>query len=252
MAIDQSDLVQYLDEYLAIREIEDYPNALNGLQVESDRPVRKLTVAVDACEATIDLAVSQGADFMMVHHGLFWAGLEPIAGRHWRRVRKLIENGVALYSAHLPLDVHHEVGNNMVLATMLGMEPTGWFGEAGGRPIGVHGTLEMSLDEFVQRVTDRLGVAPQVIAKGPARVSRLGIITGSGGDSIRDARDAGVDTFLTGEGPHHSYFDAEEWGLNVIYAGHYATETVGVKALGARLALKFGVSWKFADHPTGM
>ncbi len=252
MAIHLTDLVQYLDEYLSIESIEDYPNAVNGLQVESERPVRKLMVAVDACQATIDMAVARKADFMIVHHGLFWAGLEPITGRHWRRVRTLIEHGIGLYAAHLPLDVHPEVGNNIVLATMLGLEPTGWFGEAGGRPIGVAGTLDASRDELVGRVSDRLGVVPHVIDTGPARVARLGIITGGAGDSIRDARDAGLDTFLTGEGRHHSFFDAEEWGLNVIYAGHYATETVGVKALGAHLATKFDVSWEFADHPTGM
>lgn len=252
MSVDNQELVRYLDEFLRIREIEDYPNALNGLQVHGERPVHRITVAVDACEATIDMAIAHEADFMVVHHGLFWAGLQPIAGPHGRRIRKLIEHGLALYSAHLPLDMHPEVGNNMVLATMLGIEPTGWFGAFKSRPIGVTGMLDVSRDELMARVEAALGVAPKSIPKGPDRVARIGIITGAGGDSIREACDAGLDTFITGEGPHHSYFDAEELGLNVLYAGHYATETVGVKALGSHIAERFGVACHFADHPTGL
>lgn len=252
MAVGLLELVEHLDEFLGIRDFVDAPNALNGLQVESDRDVTRLVVAVDACQTTIDAAAQRGAQLMVVHHGLFWGGLQPIVGRHWRRMRTLIDRKIALYAAHLPLDAHPDVGNNAVLARALGVEQEGWFGEYHGRPIGVHGRLEIPRNDLVNRVREQLGVQPTVIATGPPDVARIGIITGGAGDMIDAAREAGLDTYITGEGAHHTYFDAEEWGINVLHAGHYATETVGVKALGAHLGKRFGLDWEFVDHPTGL
>lgn len=245
-------VVAYLDRYLRIAELPDWPNALNGLQVENDGRVTCIAAAVDVCQATIEAAHHAGADLLLVHHGLFWGGLEPITGRHGRRVGTLVRAGIALYAAHLPLDVHPDVGNNAVLAAQLGLEQVERFGEHEGVPIGVAGRLETGRDELLQRLAELLGATPRLLPGGPARTRRVGVITGAGGGMIAAARDAGVDTYVTGEGPHHTYFDAEEWGLNVIYAGHYATETVGVKALGAHLAERFGLEWQFLDHPTGL
>ncbi len=252
MPIDLRDLTAYLDGYLRSSEVPDEPNALNGLQLENGGIVNRVAAAVDACLATIDAAAERGANLMLVHHGLFWSGLESITGRHGRRIRRLIEAGIALYSAHIPLDIHPDVGNNAVLADMLGIHDRDWFGDYRGVPIGVAGTLEITRDELVARIREQLAVDPHVIATGPEQTHRVGVITGAAGDMIRQARDAGVDTYLTGEGAHYTYFDAEEWGLNVIYAGHYATETVGVKALAAHLEQKFGLPWEFIDHPTGL
>ena len=189
---------------------------------------------------------------MIVHHGLFWGATAPITETYYRRLASLIKNDIRLYSCHLPLDAHPEVGNNHVLARQLGLTPTGKFGEFEGVPLGVTACAEMSRDEFVQRVRDTLRVDPLVIAAGPSEVRRVGVLTGGGGSLIRSAVSAGLDMYLTGEGPHHTYFDAEEAGINVIYAGHYATETVGVQALGEHLRQRFGLSVVFLDHPTGL
>jgi dinuclear metal center YbgI/SA1388 family protein len=252
MSVDLSELTDYLDGYLQIGDVGDSDRALNGLQVENSGKVHHIAGAVDACQAIIDTSTAGGSNFLLVHHGLFWGGLEAITGRHCRRIRKLIETDTALYSAHIPLDVHREIGNNALVARMLGVQEEDWFGEHYGQAIGLAGSLEVSLDELVGRVRLHLGVEPRVVAGGPRRTSRVGIVTGGGGGLIGQAHAAGIDTFLTGEGSHHTYFDAEEWGMNLIYAGHYATETVGVRALTEHLGHRFDVPWDFVDHPTGL
>jgi dinuclear metal center YbgI/SA1388 family protein len=167
-------------------------------------------------------------------------------------VRTLIKHDIALYSAHLPLDLHPEVGNNAVLAHALSLDDIEPFGEYEGQTIGFSGTLVASREELTQRVREVLGIDPRVIATGPERITRVGVVSGGAGKLITQAAEAGLDTFVTGEGTHHTYFDAEEAGVNLIYAGHYATETVGVKALAQHLKDRFGLPWEFIDHPTGM
>ena len=247
-----NELVEYLDTYLVVADTPDGPGALNGLQVENSGSVSRIGAGVDACQATIDAAASTGVDLLLVHHGLLWGDVQPITGRHWLRLRKLIAHDVAVYSAHIPLDCHPEVGNNALLAAKLGVENQRPFGDYHGTFIGLVGELTMSRDSFIELIAQVLGVEPHVIATGPADVRRVGVVTGGGGSMIRQARDAGIDTFVTGEGGHHAYFDAEEWGVNVVYGGHYATETFGVKALAAHIEKKFGIPWEFIDHPTGL
>lgn len=247
-----ADLVRWLDDYLRIHEIRDDAVALNGLQLENAGEVTRVAVAVDACQAVFEMAGAVKADLLIVHHGLFWSGLEPLTGRHHRRVATLMKHGIALYGAHLPLDVHPVVGNNVILAGKLGMAVQGWWGEYKGAPIAVHGELDLPREALGERIATALGVAPRLLPCGPARARRVGIVTGAGGSMIAEAKAAGLDTLITGEGKHHSFFDAEELGVNVFYAGHYATETVGVQALGARLAAEHGLPWSFLDHPTGL
>jgi dinuclear metal center YbgI/SA1388 family protein len=163
-----------------------------------------------------------------------------------------LKGNLALYSAHIPLDIHPDVGNNAVLARHLGLVNTDGFGDYQGQLLGVAGDLALDRAELVDRIATILSVDPHVIGAGPVRTSRVGIITGGAGSMIEAASVAGVDTFVTGEGTHHTHFDAEELGVNVIYAGHYATETVGVKALAAHLDERFDLSWEFLDHPTGL
>lgn len=253
------DLVHYLDGYLRTGEIPDYPNALNGLQVENRGRVARVVAAVDASQQTIDGVVEQvrGAPggspvLILVHHGLFWDGTAPLTGRRYRRVRALLEHDIALYSTHLPLDVHPEVGNNVGVARVVGMDVEGWFGEYQGTPLGVYGALRVGRDELVARVVDALDTDATVIPGGPEVSARVGVITGGAGSMIAAAAAAGCDTFITGEGTHHTYFDATELGLNVIYAGHYATERVGVRSLARHVADRFGIPWEFHDHPTGL
>jgi len=250
------DIVAYADEFLRIREVADERNAVNGLQVENGGTENSIDAGVDASQGTI-ARVPTGS-LLIVHHGLFWDGNVPVTGRRYRRLSALLENDIAVYSAHIPLDLHPEVGNNVVLADRLGIEVEGWFGDYKGSAIGVWGFAPPRLgtrDAFVGEVNRALGTfAPgaRLIPGGPDRVSRVGIITGGAGNMIDAARDAGLDTYITGEGPHHTYFDAVEWGLNVIYAGHYATETLGVQALASHLGDRFDLEWEFHDHPTGL
>ncbi len=251
------EIVAYLDEYLRVREVADEPNALNGLQVENGGAVGRIVAAVDASQETIDRVVRDDAAadpaLLLVHHGLFWDGNVPVAGRRYRRLRALLQADVALYAAHLPLDLHPEVGNNVELARRIGLPVDGWFGAYRGADLGVHGPLSVPRDDLVARLAGELGGAPpHLIPGGPRHTTRVGIITGGAGNMIAAARDAGLDTFITGEGAHYTHFDAMEWGLNVIYAGHYATETVGVQALARHLADRFALPWEFHDHPTGL
>lgn len=246
-------LVTYLDDYLRIRaEVADAPEALNGLQVTNAGDVTRLAVAVDACEATIRTAATERADCLLVHHGLFWGGLRPLVGPAYRRLAELIKGNIALYAAHLPLDRHPDVGNNAVLARRLGVEVLGEFGDYHGAPIGVWGERPGSRADLARTLTDVLGAAPRLLPFGPERVRRVGVVTGAGGALISQAAAAGLDTYITGEGQHWTFFDAEELRLNVFYAGHYATETVGVKALAEHLAAKFDLPSVFLDHPTGL
>ena len=245
-------LVAYLDAYLRVADVRDAPAALNGLQVANGGRVSRVAAAVDLCEATVRMAASAGADFLLVHHGLFWGGLRPLVGPHHRRVAALLAHNVALYGAHLPLDRHPDVGNNPLLARRLGVAIQGEFGEHDGQTIGVWGEVDLARDVFARGLGEALGAAPRALAFGPERVRRVGIVTGAAGDMIPQAAARGLDTFVTGEGPHWTFFDAQELGVNVFYGGHYATETFGVKALAEHIAATFDLPWIFLDHPTGL
>jgi dinuclear metal center YbgI/SA1388 family protein len=248
MGMTSLDLARYLDGLLENSEIKEYPNALNGLQIENTKKVEKIFAAVDACEATIQAAVAAGADLLLVHHGLFWSGLRPVTGPTYRKLRALLAADIAVYSSHLPLDAHPVYGNNAVFADMLN------FPKRRDPFLGIGWKVEVDLDrsELLDRVAGAVGGRVHLAPGGPARVRRVGVVTGGAGGEVFRAAAEGVDTFLTGEGSHWTYTAAEEAGINLIYAGHYATETFGVKALAAHVAEKFGLAWEFFDHPTGL
>ncbi|MFW6097716.1 MAG: Nif3-like dinuclear metal center hexameric protein [Chloroflexota bacterium] len=249
----REDLTNYLDAYLRIDEIDDY--GPQGIQVEAaTEEIERVALAVDTAPAVIEAAAGWGADMLLVHHGVLWGEMGPIAGPLGRRVRALIENDIHLYSAHLPLDAHPEVGNNAELARMFGIEIEEWWCEPKGTPLAVLGDAppDTTLEPFVAQIEQALNTEARVLAQGPQRVSRVAILSGFGADQIAQAGEMGADTFLTGERSHTSYWAATDHNMNVIYAGHYATETVGVKALGRHLAQKFGLEVQFFDFPTGM
>jgi dinuclear metal center YbgI/SA1388 family protein len=247
------EVVAHLDAYLRIEEIPDHEHALNGLEVENSGVVTSIVAAVDASQRTIDgvAATCPAGALLLVHHGLFWDGNRPIRGRRYRRVRKLFDHDIAVYAAHIPLDVHPVVGNNAVLARQLGINDPVPFDTYRGVPFGAAGALAMPRDVLTARVAELLGGPVQLIPGGPERTACVGVITGAAGDRIAAAASAGVDTFITGEGAHHTVFDALELHINMLFAGHYATETVGVKALAEPLSARFGLPWQFHDHPTG-
>jgi len=249
-------LSAYLDDYLRIREVPDEPNAVNGLQAENlSGRASRIVAAVDASLQTIEsIPASREPALLLVHHGLLWDGNLPVTGRRYRRLRALLTRDVALYSAHIPLDIHPVVGNNARLAQALELRSTEAFDLYRGVPLGVQGTLEPPLarEALVERIDQLLHTRSRLLPGGPPLSHRVGIISGGAGGRIGAAHATGLDTYLTGEGAHHTYFDAMELGLNVIYAGHYATETLGVQALAAHLSERFGIPWEFQDHPTGL
>ncbi len=249
--MDYRQLITYLDDYLQIANIADY--GPQGLQVEANNDhVQRIALAVDTSPATIEAASNWSADLLLVHHGILWRDVERIAGPLGQRVRLLMKNRIHLYAAHLALDGHPEVGNNVVLARRLGMEVEAWWCEEMGTKIGVTGHMEKPLPKLVSQVEEMLQTKARVLERGPAEVRKLAIVTGFGADRVGEARAMGADTLLTGETSHANYWSAADYGMNVIFAGHYATETVGVQALGEHLAEQFGCSVHFFDFPTEM
>ncbi len=245
-------IVTHCDTLLATTEISDYDGAMNGLQMENRGSVTRIAATVDASLATVKLAAKAGANLLLVHHGLFWSPSHPWVGRKYELLRALLENDIAVYSSHLPLDLHPKFGNNVQLCAALGLKKLQPFFESHGQPIGFRSETALSLAELSRRLQRATGAKPRVVPGGPAICRRIGVVTGGAGGDLKTAAEEGVDTFVTGEGPHWTYALAEELGLNVLYGGHYATETFGVKALAAQLSQKFRVPWVFLDHPTGL
>ena len=247
-----SSIVRYCDHLLRIREIGDYTGAANGLQVENRGEVKRIAAAVDASLATVKMAAAARADLLIVHHGLFWAPSHPWTGPRYELLQALLDNNLAVYSSHLPLDAHPRLGNNALLCKELRLGPVRPFFKSHSQPIGLVSRRAISRTDLTTRLARALGAAPLVIPAGPAVCRRIGVVTGGAGGELRQAVEEGVDTFITGEGPHWTYALAEELKINVFYGGHYATETFGVKALAVDLSRKFRVPWSFLDHPTGL
>ena len=247
-----NEVTGYLDELLNVAQIGDYPNACNGLQVENSGGLSKIGAAVDACEAVVAEAAAAGVDLLLVHHGLFWGGLSPVTGAAYRKLRMLVEADMAVYSTHLPLDAHPRFGNNALLAEALGLEDGEPFFEEFGQPIGWKFEVEISREVLRDLLEKAVGGPVHLAPGGPVLARKIGIVTGGAGGEVAKAAREGVDTFITGEGPHWSFTAAEELGINLFYAGHYATETFGVRALAAELSKKFALPWQFIDHPTGL
>jgi dinuclear metal center YbgI/SA1388 family protein len=251
-------LARFLDDTLSTATIPDYPNAVNGVQLANVGDIQRVATAVDFSTETIAGAIDAGARLLIVHHGMFWGGLQPLTEHRHRRLWMLVTHDVAVYSSHLPLDVHAELGNNVLLAARLGLEPSGGFAKYQTIDVGVSGessVLTSVLAERAGALAAEFKGALVATPFAPDRVTRRwGICTGAGADSstLREAARRGLDTLIVGEGPHHSAIEARELGIVVLYAGHYATETLGVRALGDRLASTFGLISTFIDVPSGL
>ncbi|HEX5581156.1 MAG TPA: Nif3-like dinuclear metal center hexameric protein, partial [Gemmatimonadaceae bacterium] len=225
------EIAAHLDALLETSATPDYSPALNGLQLDARGPVRRVAAAVDLSRRTIEGAIAEGANLLVVHHGMFWGGAQRLVGAPYERLRLLMEHDVAVYSSHIPLDRHPELGNNVLLARALGLAPTGGFGEYKGVTIGVRGESELPTSELVRRADefarDHGGLAIATEHEPTRTTRRWAVLTGGGAspETIREATSAGVDTLIVGEGPHHTAVDAPEQGLVIVYAGHYATET---------------------------
>jgi len=249
--IRRDDLVAYLNEYLRVADIND-PSP-NGLQVQGADEVRRIAYAVDASLQTIRGASRERADMLIVHHGLWWGHHEQIVGNMHKRIAGLIKKNVSLYVAHLPLDCHPEVGNNVELARILGMRVREPFGDFKGTKVGVVAALPrtQSRETFAAAVGKALDATPDVLAAGPDKIRRVAIVSGGGASLAEEAARAGCDTLLTGETSHSALHHAKEAGINIVFAGHYASETVGLLALDRHIQAKFGIPGTFLAAPTG-
>ena len=244
--------VSFLDSELALSEFPK-DESINGLQVEGHGSVRKIGLAVDACGCVFETAAERNIDFLFVHHGLIWGGIRAVGGVTKKRLKALLDFGISLYACHLPLDWHPKYGNNAELLRVLSIKKMGEFGEYHGKRIGYWGKTRapLSTADFVKVVNKALGIKSSYV-DFRRKVQNIGVVSGGGWSAIHDAEELGIDTFLTGEPSHSAYHLAKEIGVNLVFAGHYATETLGVKAVGRMLKKKFGLPVEFIDYPTGL
>lgn len=252
------EIADYLDGLLDTRATPDYPAAVNGLQLQNSSAIRGVAAAVDFSTRAIEGTIAVNANLLVVHHGMFWGGVDPMVGPAYRRLKRLLENDIAVYSSHLPLDRHSEIGNNVLLARELGLKPTGLFARYESVFIGVSGESDIATQIIAQRAKQFAGNHETIIRSTripPQRkTKRWAICTGAGAsaDTLREAEEMGIDTLIVGEGPHWTAVHAEERDLAVIYAGHYATETLGVHAVARHLADKYHIESSFISASTGL
>ena len=250
-------LTQFCDDYLSANAFKDY--APNGLQVDGGRPIQRIVTGVTACEALIDVAIADGADAIMVHHGYFWKG-EPatITGMKGRRIRKLMQHGISMIGYHLPLDAHPIVGNNAMLAEILDLTITGALYPAESHPVGNIATcVPQSPDDLIAKITQALGRTPLHIAAeyhensssetSNRLIERIGICTGGAQDMIEQAALMGCDAFISGEISERTTHIARELGIDYFACGHHATERGGIQALGKIVSQEFGLPVTFID-----
>jgi dinuclear metal center YbgI/SA1388 family protein len=247
-----SNIVSYADRFLRVRNVGDWDNALNGLQIENSGRVTRIGAAVDVSTRVLTEAAKRNIDFLIVHHGLFWPGVQPVRGALRRQLRLAFENDIALYSAHLPLDIHPRVGNNAQLVAALGLKSARPFLEEKGQPVGLKIRVSLQRSRLVRQLEKALNGQVKVFGFGPKQTRAIGVVTGAAGSEIYRVAGEGIDTFITGEAPHWAAVAAEELGVNLLLGGHYATEVFGVKALAAHLSKRFRVPWEFIDFPTGL
>ncbi|HVU18887.1 MAG TPA: Nif3-like dinuclear metal center hexameric protein [Candidatus Didemnitutus sp.] len=244
------DVVAFCDQRTRRAAFEDFPGAVNGLQVASDGRVTKIGAAVDAGLVPFEKAVECGVDFLIVHHGLFWGGVQPLVGSVYERYACLVRGNCAVYSSHLPLDAHPEIGNNVLIARQLGLRPRKSFLEHGGEPTGWIAPNRFKRSQLLARLEE---LYPRVVAIecGSAQPRHVAFCSGSGNNAVNQLVGAGVDTLVTGELREEWFNYAQEHHLNLICCGHYATEVHGVRALATEVAKKFRLPCVFieTDNP---
>jgi len=248
------DFDRWVKNHLALDECQGRDISLNGIQIgPDDRIVRKAAFAVDASLESFKKAADWGADLLFVHHGLFWGKPLALRGSHYQRIEAATSSGISLYAVHLPLDMHPELGNNAVMADMLELQDREAFGDYNGLKIGWKGRLpqEMSCDSIVQRLFGGYhGV--NLLSFGPEKVRSLGIVSGGASREVEQAVNEGLDMYITGEPSHQTYHFCQEQGIHVLAAGHYQTETFGVRQMAAKAKEELNLECIFLDIPTGL
>jgi len=249
-----SKIVSFLDSTLRVKKIEDH--SINGLQFEGTHDVRKVACAVDACATSFRKAADAGAQMVLVHHGMLWDNrpIAPFRGSLKKMLGVLFENDLSVYAAHLPLDLHAKYGNNALRCCLLGLRKQRRWGDYNGVKLGYWGELprEENVAAIARKLSLNLCASPKILAYGKQRAKKIGVVSGGGGYAVQEAVELGLDLLITGEIKQHEAVVARDEGLSVIAAGHYATETLGVKAAAGLLQKNFGVKIVFVDAPTGV
>lgn len=247
-----TEIVSYCNKLLNVHLFKDYEAAVNGLQLQNDGTVAKIGACVDISWQTANLAAERGCDLLIVHHGLMWNALQPITGKRYEMFKLLISNNIAVYSCHLPLDAHPKIGNNAILCKLLGFKHIKPFLSLKGQPIGFKTFTQIPRDILKEKLKEILGVEPMLIPFGPEVCKNIGVVSGGAGEDVKIAANEGVDTYITGEGPHWTFTIAQELGINIFYGGHYLTERYGIRALAETVSKKFKLPWEFIDTPSGL
>ncbi|MEM1157874.1 MAG: Nif3-like dinuclear metal center hexameric protein [Verrucomicrobiota bacterium] len=251
MSVSLHSVVEFLECTLNHSQIEDYAGACNGLQLENSGMVERFCAAVDANSLTVQAAAGQPNSLLIVHHGLAWNGLCPLVGKKYAFIHAAMQANLAVYSSHLPLDAHPVYGNNILLAQKIGLEKTTLSLEIKGTLLARLAEVSMDRDELTQRLNSTLG-SGQLIPGGPQETRRILISSGSGNHLLRECKGMEIDTIVTGEVSHDVFSQAHETETNIILAGHYATETLGVQSLARHLSEKYSLPWEFIDAPSGL
>jgi dinuclear metal center YbgI/SA1388 family protein len=244
-----SDVVNYCDELTQLKLYKDFPGAENGLQLANEGTVHKIGAAVDAGLVPFREAITRGIDFLIVHHGMFWNPPQPFVGVHYEKLKTAMDGNLAVYSSHLPLDAHHSLGNNTLLAQALHLQPERFFLEYEGQPIALIASHSGDRDELVGQMQDLFPDTCKFVLHGSDCPKQVAILSGSGRSALAHLKREGVDTLITGELRQEHYNYAQEHGLNLMLGGHYATETFGVQALARKVAEKFNLDWEFIPFP---
>lgn len=253
MAVGRDRLVAFLDELLDARRGRDF--GPNGLQVEGRAEIRKIATGVSACQELFERAAAAGADAVLVHHGILWDfGPQRLVGFHYRRIATLVRSGMSLIGYHLPLDRHPDLGNNAIACRGLGLEELEPFGMYEGLPVGYRGryAAPIAADELVRRCAALFGQPPIHLGGGEGPIRSVGMISGGAQRELYQAIDAGLDAYVTGEAAEWVMNVSREAGIHYLACGHYATETLGIRALGERVAREFGVEAEFIDVPNSI
>lgn len=253
-----AEIATYLDDLLGTATVPDYAGAINGLQLANSGPVTKVAACVDFSTRAVTRAVEEKADLLLVHHGMFWAGTKPITGPTYQRLRMLLDNDIAVYASHLPLDKHEQFGNNVLLSRELGLNASGQFARYKDIAIGVRGDSDVATADILAKARrfarKHGGDAIGTFSDETRRTRKWAICTGAGAsaETLQEAAMSGIDTLIVGEGPHWTAVEATELDIAIIYAGHYATETLGVFALAEHLSQKYSIGWVAIHAPTGL
>ena len=244
------DVVNFCDSRTFHKKIKDYDGAYNGLQLENNGIVSKVAAAVDAGQLPFESAASAGADFIITHHGLFWNQPIPLTGTNYKKVKYALDNNIAVYGSHLPLDCHTQIGNNALLAESIGLKKICTFLPYEGTDIGIIAEGPSGgREEIASRLKLQFPKTYQSIEYGSSSPKRVAILTGSGQSALTNLLSNKVDTLITGELRQHHFNMAQELQLNLYPCGHYATEVFGVQALAKEVANEFSIEWTFIEQP---